>query len=75
MDKIQTGCGLMNKSWFILELFTDLPEDHSSNFINTKQDNNIVVQVDNMMNINGIYRNEEYYYVYKDKLEVIHIES
>ncbi len=41
---------MIKKSWFILELFTDLPEDHTTNFAIVEQVENITVveQVENI---------------------------
>ena len=36
---------MIKKSWFVLELFTDLPEDHTTNFTIVEQVENITVQV------------------------------
>lgn len=66
---------MIKKSWFILELFTDLPEDHTSNFANTEQVENITVQASDMIASNSVYINDEEHYIYENKLEVIHIES
>lgn len=65
----------MNKSWFILELFTDLPKEHTSNFTNIELVENITVQASDIAASNSVYINDKERYIYENKLEVIHIES
>lgn len=54
---------MIKKSWFVLELFTDLPEDHTSNFTNIEQVENITVveQVENItVQVSEIIDKEHY---------------